>query len=250
MVLKEKIILPGEKIGAEEEYVSGENTFVRDGQIFSKTIGKLIINHETKEARIDGKKIEELSFGDIIVGKVTLVKESSAVIELISAEDDKRITGIKVAQLPIRNVSNEYVKDLKTMLKIGDYIRARIVMSSPLAIDLTTKEKGLGVIKAYCSKCRKEMNFNNNKMVCLECGSIEDRKWFEKIEEERQFTPREDRPYNSDFRRGNRGEQRNSFRREGNKFGGQNRGFGSSNFRGNSSFNRKKQSNFGQRNSF
>ncbi|MGI6589056.1 MAG: exosome complex RNA-binding protein Csl4 [Candidatus Iainarchaeum sp.] len=250
MVLKEKIILPGEEIGTEEEYLSGENTFVRDGKIFSKTIGKLVVDQNTKEARIEGNKIEEISFGDIVIGKVTLVKESSAVIELISAEGNKRITGITVAQLPIRNVSNEFVKDLKTILKVGDYIRAKIVMSNPLAIDLTTKEKGLGVIKAYCSNCRKEMNFNNNKMVCLDCGSIEDRKWFEKIEEERQFTPREDRPYNNDFRRGNRDNQRNSFRREGNKFGGHNRGFGPSNFRGKPNFNRKKQSNFGQRNSF
>ena len=119
MVLKEKIILPGEEIGTEEEYLSGENTFVRDGKIFSKTIGKLVVDQNTKEARIEGNKIEEISFGDIVIGKVTLVKESSAVIELISAEGNKRITGITVAQLPIRNVSNEFVKDLKTILKVG-----------------------------------------------------------------------------------------------------------------------------------
>lgn len=247
MSLKQKIILPGEKIGTEEEYLAGENTFVKEGKIFSKTIGKIVINQENKEISVEGKQIDEIKFGDIVIGKVTLVKESTAVIELLSAEQNKRITGVKTAQLPIRNVSNEYVKDLKKVIKIGDIIRAKVVMSSPLAMDLNTKEKGLGVIKAYCSKCRKEMNFNNNQMACLSCGNIEDRKWFEKIEEERQFAPREDRPYNN-FRRNdmNRG---NNFRRE-KSFGEQNNRFGSNKFGRKPGFDRRNKPNFSQRNSF
>jgi exosome complex component CSL4 len=248
MVLKQKIILPGEQIATEEEYAAGENTFVRDGKIYSKTIGTLNLDETNKEASVRGKTVEEISFGDIVTGEVSILKESTAVIQLLSAEGNKRILGINTAQLPIRNVSNEYVTNLNKMMKIGDLIRAKIVMSSPLAIDLSTKEKGLGVIKAYCSKCRKEMNFNNNQMVCLECGNIEDRKWFEKVEEERQFTPREDRPYGGGFRREGHNGRDNNFRREG--FGGQNRGFRPKPFGNKNGFNHHKSENFNQRNSF
>lgn len=246
MVSKQKIVLPGEQIATEEEYTAGENTFVKEGKIFSKTIGVLKIDETNKEASIKGKIVEEISFGDIVTGKVTLVKESTAVIELLSAEGDKKIMGINTAQLPIRNVSNEYVTELKKLMKIGDIIRAKVVMSSPLAIDLSTKEMGLGVIKAYCSKCRKEMNFNNNQMVCLSCGNIEDRKWFEKVEEER--APREDGHRGGFNREGGFRGRDNNFRRD--NFGGQNRGFGPKRFPSKGNFRGPKRQNFDQRNSF
>ncbi len=240
MVTKQKIIIPGEEIATEEEYTAGENTYVKNGKIISRALGTLNINEENKEASVKGKTIEELAYGDIVTGKVTLVKESTAVIELLSAEGNKRILGINTAQLPIRNISNEYVTDLNKIIKIGDIIRAKVVMSSPLAIDLNTKEKGLGVIKAYCSNCRREMSFNNNQMVCIECGSIEDRKWFEKVEEERRHEEhsggfRREGGHGGDFRRNNF-HSNNNFRP--NKFGS------------NQGFNKGPRRNFDQRNSF
>jgi len=240
MSTQQRIIVPGEQIATEEEYMAGKNTYVKNGKIISRTLGTLNIDENTKEASVKGKTVEELTYGDIVTGKVLMVKESSAVIELLSAEGNKQILGIKTAQLPIRNISNEYVTELKKIIKIGDIIRAKIVMSSPLAIDLNTKEKGLGVIKAYCSNCRKEMSFNNNQMVCLDCGSIEDRKWFEKVEEERRHEERE-----GGFRRD--GPREGGFRRGGFN---QNNGFRSNKFGSNQGFNRGPRQNFGQRNSF
>lgn len=243
MVSKQKIVVPGEQVATEEEYSAGENTFIKDGKIMSRTLGAVEINEENKEVSVKGKKIEDLTFGDIVTGKVTIVKESSAAIELLSAEGNKKIMGITVAQLPIRNISNEYVTDLKNVLKIGDIIRAKVVMSSPLAIDLSTKEMGLGVIKAYCSNCRKEMSFSNNKMVCLDCGSTEDRKWFEKVEEPRQNDGRM-----GGF--GREGHREGGFRREGG-FSHHNGGFRSNRFEGRKGgFNRGPRRDFGQRNSF
>ena len=239
MVTKQKIIVPGEEIATEEEYTAGENTYVKNGKIISRTLGTLNLNEENKEASVKGKTVEELTYGDIVTGKVILVKESTAVIELLSAEGNKRILGINTAQLPIRNISNEYVTELHKIIKIGDLIRAKVVMASPLAIDLNTKDKGLGVIKAYCSNCRKELSFNNNQMVCLECGSIEDRKWFEKVEEERRHEERE-----GGFRDQNRGQ--GDFRR--NNF--QNNSFRPNKFGNKQGFNRGPRQNFDQRNSF
>ncbi|MCX6803599.1 MAG: exosome complex RNA-binding protein Csl4 [Candidatus Diapherotrites archaeon] len=188
MVEKNKIVLPGEEIATEEEYTAGKNAFATGGKILATTMGTAYFDEKTKEAKVKGKSIEELREGDIIVGQVMLVKESSAAIHLLSAENNKNITGITMAQLPIRNISNEYVTELKKIIKIGDIIRARVTSESPLGIDLTTKEKGLGVIKAYCTNCRKEMNYNNGKLMCLNCGSVEERKWFEA---EDTYKPRE-----------------------------------------------------------
>ena len=187
-----KIFLPGEAITTEEEYVPRENTFSDKGIVKASTMGYAVFDETNKEVRIRGKSIKKIRAGDIVTGKVMLVKESNAVIELLSAENGKKITGIKTAQIPVRNVSTEYITELRKFFKIGDLVRAKVVMSSPLAIDLATNEKGLGVTKAYCSNCRKEMQFSDNKMMCANCGNIEDRKWYEAEQKAREFAPRSD----------------------------------------------------------
>lgn len=182
------IITPGETLATEEEYAAGKNTRVVRGKIISTALGKAEFDDANKEVRVIGKTIEEVRDGDVVTGQIMLVKESSATVHLLSAENGKKITSFSVAQLPIRNISNEYVTELKKIIKIGDIIRARVMSASELGIDLTTKEKGLGVVKAYCSNCRKEMNYLNGKLNCPECGSIEDRKWFEA---EDNYAPRQ-----------------------------------------------------------
>ncbi len=234
MTEKNKIVLPGEFIATEEEYVSGENTYAQNGKILASAMGVVELDDANKEARIIGKKIDEIREGDVVIGKVMLVKESTAVITLLKAENGKKITGQTVAQLAVRNVANEYVHELKKTVKIGDVIRAQVVGCSPLGVDLSTKGKGLGIIKAYCANCRNEMSFSAGKLMCISCGNIEDRKWFEK---EDTYQPRPHRE--GDFGGGFRSHDRGSFggggfrgrsgpRRDGG-FGrrdGPNRGFG------------------------
>ena len=229
MAIKQKVILPGEEITTEEQYVPGRNAYAQNGIVKSKIMGAVEFDDTNKEVRVKGKSIRQLVVGDIITGKVMLVKESTVVIELLSAEGGKKITGIKTAQLPVRNISTEYVSEIKKTCKIGDLVRARTTMVSPLAIDVATNEKGLGVIKAYCSNCRNEMQYSNEKLMCIECGSIEERKWFEAEQKPREFRPREE----GGFRGGHGGGFRpregggHGFRprREGN-FGGERRSFG------------------------
>ncbi|MFA6064690.1 MAG: exosome complex RNA-binding protein Csl4 [archaeon] len=224
MAESKKIFLPGEAITTEEEYVAGRNTFSDKGIVKASNMGYAEFDETNKEVRIKGKTIKTIRAGDIITGKVMLVKESNAVIELLSAENGKKITGLKTAQIPVRNVSTEYISELRKFFKIGDIVRAKVVMSSPLAIDLATNEKGLGVSKAYCSNCRKEMQFTNNRMLCPNCGSIEDRKWFEAEQKPREFAPRGE--FGGDRRGGFGGDRRGGFGgdRRGGHGGGFNRG--------------------------
>ncbi len=249
MAESKKIYLPGEAITTEEEYVAGRNTFSDKGIVKATNMGYAEFDENNKEVRIKGKTIKTIRAGDIITGKVMLVKESNAVIELLSAENGKKITGLKTAQIPVRNVSTEFISELRKFFKIGDIVRAKVVMSSPLAIDLATNEKGLGVSKAYCSNCRKEMQFTNNRMLCPNCGSIEDRKWFEAEQKPREFAPREggfDRDRRGGFggNRGFGGDRRGGFGGNRGGFGGGHGGGGSG---GNQGFNRgpRREGSFG-----
>jgi len=188
-------IMPGEALTTEEEFLAGKNTFVENGLIKSTTLGNANLDNATKEAWVDGKSVNPLKEGDIAFGVVTNVKDNTVRVELKKAEGDKRVTK-RDAQIPVRNISNEFVSRTRDFFRIGDIVKAKIASVSEYGIDLETKGKGLGVIKAYCSNCRHEMVSNQEKLRCLDCGSVESRKWFEKEDE---YKPRE-RSESSGFR--------------------------------------------------
>jgi len=232
--MSKKIYFPGEEIAIEEEYSAGKKAFEENGAIKASVYGELILDDMNREADIKGKMLEAVDIGDIVYGKVTTVKESSAVVELIKAENNKVLCNTR-AQLPVRNVSKEYVTNLGEFYHVGDFIKARISNVDKYSIDIATNETGLGVMNAYCSKCKSNLNYSNEKMMCLNCGNVETRKWFEK-EDVRKERPAGDRP--SFSRGGSRGFDRNNkFPRNNNRgsFGNNrnnNKFSGRNNFRG------------------
>lgn len=186
-----QIVIPGEEITTEEEYAQGSNTFTQNGLIKSNTIGTVTFDDTTKEVHVSGKGIQLLTIGDIVYGKITLVKESTAIVELKRAENNKKIL-TPMATLAVRSVSTQFVSDLHAMFKIGDLIKAKITAISPLGTDIATNETGLGVIKAYCSNCRHVLTYSNSKLLCFNCGNQEERRWFEEELTAREFRPRDD----------------------------------------------------------
>ena len=180
-------VVPGEALTTEEEFLAGKNTFAEDGVVKSKTLGNANFDNNTKEVSVEGKSVETITEGDIVFGVVTNVKENTVMIELRKAEGNKKITN-RNAQIPVRNISNEFVSRTRDYYRIGDIVKAQVSRIDDYGIDLETKGRGLGVIKAYCSQCRHEMLASQDKLKCLNCGSAEDRKWFEK---EDLYKPRE-----------------------------------------------------------
>lgn len=189
---KNKVFTPGEEITVEEEYSSGKNTYIDEkGLIRASVFGKAEFDEKEKEVRILSKEVKALETGDVIYGRVERVKESVAIIEIIKSEE-YRILTVKLGQIPVRFASKNFVKDIRKLFKIGDFVKAKVILANDLVVDLATNEDGFGVITAYCGNCKKEMNYSNGKMTCFNCGHVEERKWFEEKE------VRQPRP---DFRR-------------------------------------------------
>lgn len=257
---KELIVMPGEEISIEEQYGGGKNTFVKFGKVKSVVLGKVIFDDGQKKVNVEGKLVQTITINDIVYGKVVKVKDSMVLIELTSAENNKKITS-KESNLPVRNVSTEYISKLDNFFKIGDIVKAKVVGATPLGIDLATNETGLGVIKAYCKECRSELSHSNEKLLCFNCGSQEERKWFSDEQKPREFQPRREFSGDRGFS-GNRGFRQNGprrdfrsggnhrfngpkrdFRRNNNSdeqndgYSGNNRGFGQKNF--NKKFNKR-----------
>jgi len=174
------IAVPGDFLSTEEEYIPGKNTYVsEEGDVCSDSLGKSEIDNTEKSVSVDSlKNVEMLDVGTTVYVKVSMIKPNSVFVEIIAAEKDgkKRVVPGAMAAIPVRNISRDYVEKLGDFFGVGDIVKAKVSFYAPYGTDLTTSEHDLGVIKAFCKKCRKPLYLFGKQLKCRSCGSNESRK--------------------------------------------------------------------------
>lgn len=175
------VIIPGEEIGTTEEYIAGSGTFERDGKIVASVLGYLKIDE--KERKVEVEPINPPSIirkHSIVYCVVEDLKQVVAIVNVISVDSKiRQIAGTTQGAIHISKISQKYVEDISTMLRIGDILRAGVLQSEPM-IQLYINEPHLGVIKAYCIRCRRPLirkpNLRENTLYCENCDRFETRK--------------------------------------------------------------------------
>ncbi|MDO8627342.1 MAG: exosome complex RNA-binding protein Csl4 [Candidatus Diapherotrites archaeon] len=180
MTKTQNFAMPGDVIANSLEFVAGKNTFEDEqGNVVADQIGTKELNESEREAKILQKtrKISKLEIGAIVLGKVNLVKDNLAVITLIKSwkGNSEIVIHDSSAVLMISKISTGYLRDIKEVMKIGDIIKAEVITATPFMTELTTAKPELGVMNAFCSRCRKELHLSGTNMKCLSCGSVEAR---------------------------------------------------------------------------
>jgi len=173
-------VLPGDYIGANEEYIPSKGTFSSDEGVLSSNIGQLDLDKKNHSAKVKiATRVPKLqAVGDIVIGDIAQTTESTAIIDLaeIDTKKESSIPNGVSAVLHVSNIKRGFVEDLRNEVKIGDLVRARIIEVSPHSIRLTIDGANLGVIKAFCSNCRQPLKMTSAKLVCDRCGNVEQRK--------------------------------------------------------------------------
>ena len=177
-----KIVFPGEFLTTAEEFVAGKNTYEDiSGKIYAATIGNAQFDLSKREVSVEkgGREIELLDVGSIIEGVVIMLKPQAAIIEIYSAEKDGRKQNISqsIGAIPISLVSRGYVTTMDTKFRIGDLVRAKVEVITAYSVDASTADAELGVIRAYCSKCRDVLGLFDSQLKCITCGNEEPRKF-------------------------------------------------------------------------
>jgi exosome complex component CSL4 len=106
---------------------------------------------------------------------VTHTQEKMATVSIWKI-DGKDMPTPFTALLRISSSSPRYERDMSDVCKAGDIIRARIIDMANRIPQLTTAGRGLGVIKAFCSRCGGVLDFENRRLQCASCGNIERRR--------------------------------------------------------------------------
>ena len=171
-------VLPGELVGTTEEFRAGTGTAVHSGDIYSTVTGCVGIDRKARIVSVlpSTNTPNILKAGDIIFGKVTDVRESGAMVEIagIDGKIGREIVNIRTGDLHVSNVRDSYVKRLDSEFRPLDLIRAKVLDAGRMR--LTTAEDSLGVMKAYCSSCRGELELDGKKLKCPVCNKTETRK--------------------------------------------------------------------------
>lgn len=171
---------PGEFVGTSEEFLPCPGLYEEDGKLYASATGEIEIDPKGHTVKVMPKtRVPKLqAVKTVTYGVVAEASGQVAVIDLvpIKLKNLEYVPNGVSAILHISNIKKDYVEAMSDELRAGDIIRVAIIEVSSHTIRLTTDGKELGVVKAYCSRCRNALELRGTKLECPKCGSIETRK--------------------------------------------------------------------------
>ena len=170
-------VLPGDKLGVIEQFLPGTGTYEIEGMIYANYTGKAKIDLKNKRVTVVPTTRVTLlpKEGATVIASVIHAQEKMATVNIWKI-DDKSIQNPFTAMLHISSSSPRYERSMSDVCKAGDIIRARVIDMTNRIPQLTTAGRGLGVIKAFCSRCGAVLELTNRRLQCPSCGNIERRR--------------------------------------------------------------------------
>ncbi|MFQ6064493.1 MAG: exosome complex RNA-binding protein Csl4 [Candidatus Bathyarchaeia archaeon] len=172
-----QFVVPGTRLGVIEEFMPGPGTYVERGTIYSKATGRALLDMLNKKVSVYPlvHVVSVPRVGSTVVGQVSDVRSKNAVLRVLSI-GKRSLSGFFTGILHISDVSPSYIETMYGVCKPGDFMRAKVVSDLNRTYHLSTEDKTLGVIYAFCSRCGHLLQMKREKMQCPKCGKIETRK--------------------------------------------------------------------------
>jgi exosome complex component CSL4 len=172
-----QLVVPGDRLGVIEEFTPGQGTYEEGGTIFSLTTGRALMDLLNKKVSVYPKaQMPAVPHVDsVVVGQVLEVQNKQATIRIFEV-DGRSLSGVFSGLLHISDVTQRYVESMYEVCKAGDILRAKVISDKNRVLHLTTNDKDLGVVYAFCSRCGQSLAQKRFIMRCPECGNTERRK--------------------------------------------------------------------------
>ena len=114
------------------------------------------------------KKKQKIDVGDIVIGKIVVVKDNMVVVEIQHAFD-KVLSPADMGVIFVKNIDTKYVEKTDLCFSKGDLIKAKIIEVTPYEYKMATNSPELGVVKSICKNCKETLNQETE--VCKNCGA-------------------------------------------------------------------------------
>ena len=187
-----ELVVPGQRLAAEEEFKPGQNTYIEDGAIYSSAYGTLRPHDGTIDVENAGRAIRLVDKGMTIIGTVTDDMRSVIFVridpmnmgskEYLALKDGKIIPDRpRPGARPIRmhGVKENSFADAKfaeekkeSPVGIGDTIIAKVLFNDRDSYTLGIRGDEFGVISANCDLCGMQMDYDAGRgaLTCKSCG--------------------------------------------------------------------------------
>jgi exosome complex component CSL4 len=171
------LVLPGERLGVIEEFIPDSGTYVKDGVIYSKIIGTALMDLLNKKVSVYPilGGVSAPKVGSVITGQIGNAQSDNVLVKIFKI-DNKRLSGTFGGILHISDVADRYVDSMNDVCKPGDIVRAKVISTKNQVYHLSTSERNLGILYAFCSRCGNLLDLQKYEMHCSKCGNVESRK--------------------------------------------------------------------------
>ena len=171
------LVLPGDYLGAAEEFVPGRGTYEDRGRIYASVAGRPTIDPADRTVRVDARNaVPELAEGDIVYARVDELKTAMAVCTILTTTTSRRgVPGAPEGTVHISKSKDGYTESLAGEFAVGDILLARVLQARP-SVKLTTAPATLGVVSSRCQLCHAILRRHGAELVCPRCGHRERRK--------------------------------------------------------------------------
>ena len=172
-----KFVAPGDRLGVIEEFTPGPGTYEEQGTVYSEITGRTLMDMLNKKVSVFPlvRAVGVPRVGSTVVGQVSDVRGRSATLRIIKV-GKRLLSGFFTGILHISDVSPGFVESMFDVCKAGDMMRARVVSDKNRVFHLSTADKNLGVVYAFCSRCGSMLPLKERRMRCANCGKIDRRK--------------------------------------------------------------------------
>lgn len=172
-----KFVVPGEYLGAAEEYLPGYGTYEDSGRIYASLVGTPSVDARDKTVRVAPVNgVPEVKEGDLVFARVDELKTAMAICTVLTTTDTHRgIPASPEGTIHISKAREGFTESLNGEFAPGDIVIARVLQAHP-SIKLSTAAVPLGVVSARCQVCHALVSPTPKGLVCPRCGHHERRK--------------------------------------------------------------------------
>jgi exosome complex component CSL4 len=171
------LVLPDERLDVIEEFTPDSGTYEKNGVIYSKIVGRALCDLQNRRVSVYPVVHEVVvpKVGTIILGQIGNAQSDNTLVRVFRI-GKKKISGNFGGILHVSDVSDRYVDSMSDVCKTGDIVRAKVISAKNQIFHLSTNDKNLGIIYAFCSRDGALLVQERYDLKCPKCGNIERRK--------------------------------------------------------------------------
>src|SRR5665648_590253 len=171
------LVLPGERLGVIEEFIPDSGTYVTDGVIFSKIVGRSLLDLQNRRVSVYPVGNESVfpKVATVVIGQIGNAQSDNVLVKIFKI-GQKSLSGNFGGILHVSDVSDRYVDSMSDVCKPGDIVRAKVISEKNQTFHLSTNDKNLGIMYAFCSRDGTLLEQDRYDLKCPKDGNVETRK--------------------------------------------------------------------------